>query len=110
MEAATLFIVTIYCSCLLQILFHIPERDHRNRRHGVAAEHFFHPDHVVPSVKFTGAAVKCSDWQIPHFFVKAYTVKSEVLILLVSRNSDAGVGIEDVLPLQKKFIPCANTY
>ena len=75
-----------------------------------AAQHFFHPDHVVPTVKLKGAVVKYSDCLITHFFVKAHTVKSQVLILNLSRDSDAGVGIEDVLPLQKKFIPCANAH
>ena len=40
----------------------------------------FHPDHIVPAVKFTAAAIKFSHHAVAKTLVEMYTVPGQILV------------------------------
>ena len=60
---------------------------------------FFHPDHIIPGMKFISALVKFSDQTISHMRMKFNTVVIQMWIFFWS-TGDAGIHVENSLSLQ----------
>lgn len=65
---------------------------------------FFHPHHVIPTIKFKTAFVKSSCRMISHMLVELYTVSCKIFIFRV-RISDAGIEINHILK-RKGMLQC----
>jgi hypothetical protein len=59
-------------------------------------EHFLHPDHVIPTVKFVAALVETAYQLIAHVLVEIHAVVGDVGIRGVG-DGDAGVSVKDIL-------------
>lgn len=62
----------------------------------VVAQHFLHPDHIVPGAEFIAALVKGAHQMIAQMLVKIHAPVGQVRIFM-GCVSDAGVGIQNVL-------------
>ena len=63
---------------------------------------FFHPDHIIPTVKFIAAFMKRSNHCVPHVTVKFHTVMSQIVVF-ITLPGNTGIGIEYILEAQALF-------
>ena len=62
------------------------------------ANHFLHPDHVVPAIEFLAALVEVSHFLVTKALMKTNTVLSQVFVFGLDKG-DAGIHIQDALHL-----------
>ena len=62
----------------------------------------FHPDHIVPAVKFTAAAIKFSHHAVAKTLVEMYTIPGQILVFYFT-GGNAGIQILNVLQGENLF-------
>ena len=75
------------------------KRYKRFRHLWMFADHFLHPDHVIPFIELVATLLKCSHKFIPQMFMKMHAVVGQMFILLF-RISNTGIEITDMLFLE----------
>ena len=61
---------------------------------GMGADHFFHPDDVIPTVEFVAAVVETADQGVAKALMEVQAAVGDIRVLVVTGYGNAGVDVE----------------
>ena len=73
----------------------------------MVADMLFHPEHIVPLVKFVPAPAECADHRVARFFMEAHAAVGEPRVFRFA-PCDAGIAVEYMLTAQDIFKSCVQ--
>lgn len=60
----------------------------------MGADHFFHPDDVIPTVEFVAAVVETADQGIAKALMEVQAAVGDIRVLIITGYGNAGVDVE----------------